>query len=332
MRNDENSTNLNEMGIEVLSDYGKLNFESGFHKLSLHREFIGIVTEKKRVAVTGATGWIGRNFLPQLSRTSKTQLFSRIPRAINIQGVSYRTQKMPMKALEIEADLLFDFAFHRKDVKSDISPMQANSQNERLLEFSMKLMASESIGKYVGVSSGAAKVEGKGEYGAQKRNLERIFFDASRKDDRLLRLWAMTGLHPSEREQFAAVDFVRGALFEGKIQITSDVPVFRSYSNVTELLALTMNPALNEKIIESGGKTIEMMELANIISSLVSHQVQIEVLHPSREDSSAIDYYAPPSDKAKELLESIGVSPMTIEEQLALMIFNMYSSRRYGSL
>lgn len=322
---------MNEKNLSVLSEFGKKHFESGWHKLSRHHQFISHIVANKQVAVTGATGWLGRNLLPQLGRASVIQLFSRRPRTVNILGVPYTTKELPLNALDIEADFLFDFAFHRRDVPSELGPFESRSENERLLELSKEFMSSENVGKYIGVSSGAARVEGKGTYGAQKRNLEKIFLHSSKAGDRLLRIWAMTGLYASGREQFAAVDFVNGALFNGKIEITSKTPVFRSYSHVSELLALALDTSVDKKIIESGGTPIEMRDLAKTVSALVSHQVRIDVLYPSREKAPEKDYYVPPSNRVKDFLEAIGLSPMTIEEQLALMIVNVYSSSLGGS-
>lgn len=303
-----------------------MQFESGWSKLSIYANRIGDVTNNKQVAVTGATGWLGRNLLPQLSGAEKLQLFSRKPKTMDIQGITYTTKELPLNAFEIEADFLFDFAFHRRDVPSELGPFEAKSENERLLELSGDLMSSKNIGQYIGVSSGAAKVIGKGSYGVQKRSLERIFLHSSRANDRLLRIWAMTGLHTSEREQFAAVNFINSALVDGKIEITSANPVFRSYSHISELLALALDRSLDEKIIESGGIPIEMMDLAKTVSALISHEVRIDVRHPGREDEPKKDFYVPASDKIKELLSATGLSPMTIEEQLALMIFDVHSS------
>lgn len=315
----------------LLSDEGREFHITALTKLGHLRRVLGDSVRGKSVMVSGASGWIGRNLLPQLGEAQSVRVFSRIPRSFEIEGNNYKSEMLPKSAFDTSADFFFDFAFHRRDNPAKIQPDEAIRENNFLLDFSKDAMSNDGIKKYIGVSSGAAFMNLPGSYGLQKKEMEQIFENHARPEDRLIRLWAMTGQYYSERENFALISFVRQALRQKRIDIKARGRVFRSYSHILELLALSTQPGLKSRTLDSGGKPIEISQLAQRVNYLLADQTKAQISDPRTGDEADLDYYVPPSTDLNKLLETLGAQPLSLEEQITLIIVEESDSGGYSN-
>lgn len=318
---------MTSTNLEILSKIGLSHYLSGLKKLRAIHEDISESIKGKTVAVSGATGWIGRNLLPHLDRAESLRLFSRSDRAFRIDKYEYVTEALPSKGSDVEAELFFDLAFNRQDSFDLARQLLSKNENDVLLQFSEEAISSDKVGRYICFSSGAAQKEKPTVYGDQKAKLEGIFEKFSRPSDRMLRVWAMTGRFASIREKFAVVSFISQAISTNLIQIQASNSVYRSYVNIDELLLLASNPSLasEHKTVNSGGQPIEIFELAQKIQRLLSFEVQISGQRQNKEGAIPEDKYLPPFDESGKILRAAGVETLSLDEQLAVMIMDFAS-------
>lgn len=315
----------------LLSDEGREFYITALAKLEHLRRVLRDSVRGKSVIVSGASGWIGRNLLPQLGEAQSVRVFSRIPRSFEIEGNNYKSEILPKSAFDMSADFFFDFAFHRRDNPAKIEPNEALRENKFLLDFSRDAMSNDGIKKYIGVSSGAALMNLPGSYGLQKKEMEQIFENHARPGDRLIRLWAMTGQYYSDRENFALISFVRQALRERRIDIKARGRVYRTYSHILELLALSTQPSLRLRTLDSGGQPIEISQLAQRVNYLLASHTKAHISDPRTGDEAELDYYVPPSSDLNKLLDTLGAHPLSLEEQITLIIVEESDSVGYSN-
>jgi nucleoside-diphosphate-sugar epimerase len=178
--------------------------------------------------------------------------------------------------------LVVDCAFLTRDLVATMSLDSYRKSNEMLTEAMLTAVGLDSVERAITVSSGAAVYPNdalsepmeKNPYGWLKRQAEsKLAHAAARAGKRavIARAWSVSGAFVRKTSSYALSDMVNQAR-DGAIHIRADVPVFRRYVSVEDLLAVSLANAVTPgaTVIDSGGQLLEMAELAAAVVRVVN--------------------------------------------------------------
>ena len=177
------------------------------------------------------------------------------------------------------------------------------------------MLLSQRYGRYLGVSSGAALNTFAGDkYGEAKSRFEDVFQSCHRSEDRVARVWSVSGAFCTKPSAFALTDFIRQASTGNVIRINSATPVFRRYCAIEEVFAVTILGD-GRRLFDSGGTRVEMMDLAEAVRSVVNPAARI-VRASSGGEAVGAEYFST-NDDFEISMSRLGLEPMKINEQIA---------------
>lgn len=240
-----------------------------------------------RVLITGSSGWFGRTVVDLCGFTGiDTLAISR-----GIWGIDHPNVAVSnwdeQKILAFKPTIIIDCAFQTREKLKSISFTDYVSQNNLLISRLTWLASLESVRLVITVSSGAAvypddalknSIESN-PYGFQKRIAEeKLSKIASTRGISCVipRAWSVSGAFCNKPQTFVFTDFISQAL-SGHIRIMARNLVYRRYTAVEDLFAVSLASAAEQSVlkIDSGGKLIEIYELAQRISELVPNDSTI---------------------------------------------------------
>ena len=263
----------------------------------------------KRVIITGATGWLGQEFLFReflkdgdrfidnfilVGGTSRTiKLFDRF------QVKVYSLEEV--KNFE-EIDGIIHLAFVLRHRVNEFGVEEFLKLNEGITQKVANIVKLFKPNWIVNVSSGAifdrqtgayAEVPQVNPYGFGKRNEELVLTDVAMISNIPLvigRLWGASGYKMPPNSAYALSDFVESALSKKKITINSDFEVFRRYCDAGEFLEVLVTEARagNSLVMNSGGPLHEIGEIAKMIADTIG---DISIIRPTVKNLQADDYY-----------------------------------------
>lgn len=264
--------------------------------------------------LTGSTGWFGTAFMDLVSlqnhplavlkssRDSRVYRFGRLDR---VEGPDY---------LPNTADFYFDFAFVTQDklLRPPLDSKTANL-NDDLIQKSIEILKSGRFGRYSGVSSGAAlNPEGPGSYGHAKASFEELYFEQRSDQDRVARVWSVSGGFCSKPDVFAFANFMNQARNGSSIRIEAPGRVFRRYCAIEEIFAGLCSEK-SPPLFNSGGELIEMEELAEAVRFVINPKAEVQ----RDRDFGVVDsIYSHRESDFEDLMRSIGLTPMSLLEQV----------------
>jgi nucleoside-diphosphate-sugar epimerase len=287
--------------------------------------------KKQSVAISGASGWLGRqlmaiyssnpnfkqeNFIAITSKRQKIQIGNKVVTTTNFQAnEKYST-----------IDVYYDFGFLTREKISEIGPEKYFEANIQIIENSLSFISKWKPKKVVLSSSGAiySPLENNQNdlYGSLKRIQELRTQEVCDKlgiDLIIPRIFNLSGVGIYKINTFAISNIINSALLGSEIIITSNAPVVRRYCDINEFLTLLIS--LTNKnytgIFDTGGEKIEIQELTSLVVKKVKSKSLIT--YPTIDASLKSDEYFSTSTEYENLLDkNVGKAPLPIESQIEI--------------
>lgn len=288
-----------------------------------------------KFAISGASGWLGRELVFYLLRSGKIESLSEIR--------AYSSSKKILDfgefgKIETEQFIKPDFselagvetfvhlAFLTRNLVDKYGREIFFEKNSILTQQATKVIEKAGPQFVVNVSSGAVFSRQTGNldtdavtnpYGVGKLQEEHLLQEACAKSGSNLaigRLWGSTGEHMPINRAYAISDFIYMALREKKIKVKSRGFVWRRYCDAGEFLFLLWKLSRENQftLINSGGPKIEIGELAELIGKEIEG---VELEREKKGDSSTADYH-PIDNSYEEAAKSFNVTLSSMIQQV----------------
>lgn len=288
------------------------------------------VLHNKRILVTGASGWIGQEFLCQLQASfGKLEHLDLDCTASKQKTISIHGEAIECKSLHsiIDSppyDLIVHFAFALPNPSVAIEVEEYIKINMEITTLAKTLFDQNKNALKLIMSSGAA-ADGNNfahsdllrNYSLLKQNMESELRDSN---SLVARLWSATGHHLPLDSHYALADFITKARVNQDILIQNNV--LRSYIYVSEMLEDALNYLYNGErgVRNSGGYTVSLSELADLTVSTMNSKSRVIV--EKRSHDTKFDYVSPESKIGSSNFEKFS----SVEDQISKMIRNIYDS------
>ena len=245
-----------------------------------------------KIAITGASGWIGKNLIELLISKNSYKVFRK---NVSLYGstdknllIKDRGEILPIKNLskliddskKLQFDIVIHCAFFVRDYIEEVGTKKFIDINQQITKKVFSSIKNLKRPKLILLSSGAASAHKdisdkfdmeKDPYGFLKRQEEIIFNDFA--ETAIFRVYALSGKYMRNPERFALGNFIFQAKKKGFIKIESPMTKIRGYVNVNDLSNIILNLFLSEKnlskfnIINAVSDEITLLNLAEIISN-----------------------------------------------------------------
>lgn len=246
-----------------------------------------------RLAITGATGWLGSALADMAIRAGlstdngRLRLFGSTERTVTYAGGRTARIEALNKAEPLTGDdwLVAHFAFLGKERTVGMTPVDFAAANDAILsqvQFLLQRvqgarMIFASSGAAYGPDGGMARTLEENPYGYVKVRHEQALTNWRRSEGGALlipRVFNVGGPHGNKLDLYAISSLVRSALTGAPVVIQARKPVFRSYVHVEELMAVLMNlivkASLDDTLIfDTGGR--EVVELGDLAGRICEH-------------------------------------------------------------
>lgn len=257
-----------------------------------------------RVLITGGSGWFGQTAACLMkSMGFPTLLLASQSRTISTLGNQFEVSKFDTKKIAtFSPTVIIDCAFITRERINEYGLSNYIKQNEILIQQLVDLISLQTVDRFISFSSGAAvhpkdaalEAIDANPYGYLKRTTEIKLEALSRtlgKPGVIARAWSVSGGLVSKPKSFAFSDFISQAV-QGEIKIRAGKPVFRRYSSVEDLLALSLAeiPNSGTTVLNSEGELVELGELARKIVQIINPDALITRERPT--NASADNYFS----------------------------------------
>jgi nucleoside-diphosphate-sugar epimerase len=283
-------------------------------------------SDLRRVAILGATGWVGRTALKLLRDSdSQVMLFASRSRTEELIGARQVVHEVNLSKLrEFKPELVLDAAFLTRDKLAEMSVENYIRANSSIINLSLDIQQLPSVRQFIGFSSGASlgvpdlsskKSENEDPYGSLKRHYEDALLSNSRLSDKtkIARIWSVSGPLVTKPHLFAFSQFIRQAL-EGEVVIEAAHKVWRRYVDLEDFIRVAISASLDSsRVLDSGGDLLELRELAEKVFWTLDLPVKIS---RNEEENSIPDEYYSSNYGWNQALVETGFVPKTIEEQI----------------
>lgn len=226
-------------------------------------------------------------------------------------------------ARSFRPSVVIDCAFLTRDKITQAGISTYLEANRNLIWQSKKLAGLETVRKFIGLSSGAAKIyldPSKSSYlddpyAALKAEYERELTQHSQDVASkvvMCRPYSLSGRFARNRASYALFDIIDQAKNTGTVLLHSKEPVYRRYTDAEEFLALAITASPGGEVLESGGELIELGALAEKVFTELNLVCKI-----TRESTSgpAVPYYSDNKSMNFACLQ-FGFSPSSLSEQI----------------
>jgi nucleoside-diphosphate-sugar epimerase len=283
-------------------------------------------SDLRRVAILGATGWVGRTALKLLRDSdSQVMLFASRSRTEELIGARQVVHEVNLSKLrEFKPEVVLDAAFLTRDKLAEMSVENYIRANSSIINLSLDIQQLPSVRQFIGFSSGASlgvpdlnskKSDNEDPYGSLKRHYEDALLSNSRLSDKtkIARIWSVSGPLVTKPHLFAFSQFIRQAL-EGEVVIEAAHKVWRRYVDLEDFIRVAIAASLDSsRVLDSGGDLLELRELAEKVFWTLDLPVKIS--RDEEENSIPDEYYSSNHGWNQALVET-GFVPKTIEEQI----------------
>lgn len=286
-----------------------------------------------RILVLGGTGWFGRTALAMLKHLDvKTHIVASSPREFFVDEVRLFAKSWDLtEVARFEPDVVLDFAYLTANKAELIGLDRYLRVNRQLSEKFFSAVSLASVRRVLTVSSGASvRLPGgmQGQmapraYAFGKQTTEAELAKISVAKDisvGIARAWSVSGGHIQCPRDYALSGMILDGLERGLITVHSNHLVYRRYSAVEDLLALAMH--LSESTgfsqVDSGGRLVELEELAELVSDAISGS-KVVVKDSGRESDNSDSYFSDGANWEEET-ERSGLEPLALEGQIEHMV------------
>ena len=294
--------------------------------------------------ITGATGWVGKNFLHELQKRIKPKEFNDkvfafgsktgyVKSTAYIQSEEIDIPIYPLSSINNmfrnEPNLnVIHTAFLRKEKIKSFGLNQYIEINKYITSQVSNLLDTSSDSKVLDISSGAAyifknkksknqKIEND-PYGYLKLEEENILGSVSK--CLVMRIYALSGKFITTPNLFALGDFILSALSNKRIVLHSKKNIIRSYGYAGEIAALGLKFVYLDKfkekklILNCANYTTTLLELANKISKIY----KLPLVESNIDYSLPEDKYVCELETFQNLLKELDIEPITLEKQIEI--------------
>lgn len=287
--------------------------------------------KKIKIAITGASGWLGRNFVDEIIQMGTytnhlTYKFfgstKKIIKNLNEQEIEIY-DFYSNAILEFNASHLIHLAFKTADFIDHLSAETYNSVNKEIIARLIEVMDNTDLESIIFTSSGVNEnAKGHKNYQDYKdlKSLEKeiILKKCEEKNIKALelRIWAVTGNYLDKANHFAFSQFIKAALKNEDIVINSKNIVNRSYIDAGDLAKIGLTGMLNteETFINCATRThINLVDLANLIKVILKSNSKI-IYH--LKESPREDNYFPQNSNLNSFLEIHDLTILDLKEQI----------------
>ncbi len=158
-------------------------------------------------------------------------------------------------------------------------------------------------------------------YGVLKHLDELAFRQACRDQSTrsvVVRVFAVSGPHINKPEVYALADLLQQALTQDRLVVRATRPVWRSYTAVRDVVALSLaalvDPEQRDLVLETGGVRTEVGELADRVRRLVDRP-DLPV-HRQLDPDAPADEYVGDGRRMEELAALYGVDLTDLDDQI----------------
>ncbi len=292
--------------------------------------------------VTGATGWVGRNFLHELQKIYPAELFNKSVLAFGskktvIKSTAYSGNQIsipifPLKSINEYIDnknnlKIIHTAFLTREKISEYGIENYIDINKSITSSVAELLECSKNSEIVVISSGAArifdnKIPNKNDllnspYEYLKYSEEKILSSTS--NSIVMRIFALSGRFIKDPNLFAFGNFLLNAKCNKSIIIKSKNNVIRSYGFASDIAKLGINwlndenkTKLSGNIINSASITLNLIELATYITKMYSLPKFQENIDFKLEENN----YSCDTKDFINLLKNYNIEPNTLTSQI----------------
>ncbi len=285
------------------------------------------------IAVTGATGWFGRTTLELLFRVlgeaAATRVFAFGSRSGGVELSTGHT--VPVRPLSDLPDLrpsptvVLHYACLTKDREPELGAAAYLQANLGITATMLRTLEAHGPRLLVATSSGAAAGYG----GAPGLDLEHNAYGTLKRLDELAfgrlatelgvgyaipRVYSVAGPWMTKPARYALGSMLTMAQTGGPITINARRPVWRSYSGVAEVVALSLWMAQQQAntVFDTGGHVVELAELATAVARTVGGGCRIS--RPEFDPEAFPDRYLGNPAVFEQSARTAGLLPASLDE------------------
>lgn len=296
---------------------------------------------KKYIIITGATGWIGRNFLHELQKIFPSEIFNNYIIAFGskigkIKSTAYpqkQTIEIPIYPLSSiknfikkgEDYLFIHTAFLTREKVNSTYIKEYIKMNRQINSYLKIAISKVSNPKCIYISSGAATV-----FENKKNNEKKIDLDPygflKLKEEKILskistclvlRVYALSGKFIRDPNIFAFGNFILRAIENQPIEIKAKHPVIRSYASASDISKYGINwlffsDDYQNNIVHTSTENISLHKLALLITEIY----KLPPLISNINTNNKTDAYICDKNKFIKLLIKKSIKPKFINEQI----------------
>jgi nucleoside-diphosphate-sugar epimerase len=297
-----------------------------------------LLVDDRRVAIVGASGWIGRTTINLLHE------------ALGAEGFAERVACFGSRAALVELDdgpaiaqrplselpdqprrptLLFNLAFLTMDKIGGMDADEYVRANRAISETVLAALEPIGVDRLFVASSGAAAFADDVHaasslrlYGGLKRDDELAFADwaLARPQARrtvIARIFSVSGAWINKHQVYALADFILDALDGRPVEVRAPMRVWRSYVAVRELVSLVLAMLLAEEgasvmRFDTGGEALELGEVGARVAEVLGGEARRRPI-----TSPADNRYVGEAAAYAALLEAYGISHLSLVDQIA---------------
>ena len=286
----------------------------------------------KSIAISGASGWLGRETIKILQDLAdhEVKLFTSNGRDLLFENNEKRLSRSFLDSNPpLTLDGFIHLAFLTRDKIELVGSKEFITTNMSLISKACQFIETSKPKWVVIVSSGAILDRNSGElesdieanpYGFCKRVEEILITQSANKVGANVvigRLWGASGKYMPRNHAYALSDFIISAQAQKKITIKSGGQVIRRYVDASEFMEVLIKTAISGEslTINSGGPKVEIGELASLVAE---HFMEI-VIERSPVEMTVDDYYSR-GDEFEKLALVLGINLSNIETQVSQTI------------
>ena len=295
-----------------------------------------------RIAMTGASGWVGQASLEALEGVlgarflEKLHAFGSHEREMRLaSGTPVMIRSLDQLAeLPPAPTLLLHYAFLTKDRVAGLSNADYLARSAELAGHVSRAIGRIGVVKMLFPSSGAvygqpmrADRSLKDEpdtnpYGTTKLRDERAFMAACASAGAQVfvpRVFSLSGPYINKHEAYVLATAVKCALAGQPIALHARRRVFRSYVSVRDLVRVSLAQLMagepGAQVCDTGGEVVEVGELAARVARMLGAP-DLPIQRPALDPAAADDRYVGDDEAWVRFSARLGIRPRTLDEQI----------------